>query len=45
MEEAISKKRKKNFWRSFYNFLCYGGFMLIIFLGFGIFVLISVLTK
>jgi len=45
MEEAITKKKKKSFWSSFYNFLACGGFMLVLFLFVGIVVLISVLTK
>jgi hypothetical protein len=38
-------KGKRTFWRSFLNFLLYGGFLVIVFVIIGIAVLIAVLTK
>ena len=39
------KKGKQKWGSRIVNFLAYGGFMLVIFLGVGIFIAISILTK
>ena len=46
MEPGIEEKKEKRSWGSkFFNFLMYGGFLLIIFVIAGIIILITVLWK
>jgi hypothetical protein len=46
-QESVEKgeEKKKGFWAKFYNFLAYGGIMIIVVGGLGIFILISILMK
>jgi hypothetical protein len=45
MEAAEEKKEQRGFWSKFFNFLAYGGFLLVLVFVVGIVVLISVLTS
>jgi hypothetical protein len=40
-----AEEKKKGFWGKFYNFLAMGGIMVLLIVGVGIFILISILTK
>jgi hypothetical protein len=44
MEAVDEKKGKRSFWKSFYNFLAYGGFLIVLFAIVGIVLLVSILT-
>jgi hypothetical protein len=46
-QESVEKgeEKKKGLWGKFYNFLAYGGIMIIVIGGLGIFILISILMK
>jgi hypothetical protein len=44
MEAVEEKKGQRSFWGKFYNFLAYGGFLVIMFFVLGIIVLVSILT-
>jgi hypothetical protein len=45
MEAAEEKKGQSSFWSKFFNFLAYGGFLLVLIFVVGIVVLVSVLTQ
>jgi len=45
MEAANEKKVQRGFWGKFFNFLAYGGFLLILILIAGIAILVSVITS
>jgi hypothetical protein len=45
MEAVGEKKEQRSFWSKFYNFIAYGGFLLILVFIVGIVVLVSILTK
>jgi hypothetical protein len=45
MEAVEQKETKRSFWSSFYNFLAYGGFLLVLVFIVGIVVLVSILFK
>lgn len=45
MEAVEQKEVKRGFWNKFYNFLAYGGFLLVLVFIVGIVILVSVLFK
>ena len=45
MDTVEQKETKRGFWSGFFNFLAYGGFMLVIFFIVGIVILVSLLFK
>jgi len=45
MEAVDLKKEQRGFWNKFYDFLAYGGILLIVLFILGIVFLISILTK
>jgi hypothetical protein len=45
MEPVEQKETKRGFWSKFYNFLAYGGFLLVLVVIVGIAVLVSILFK
>jgi hypothetical protein len=45
MEAVEQKEKKHGFWNKFYNFLAYGGFLLILLFIVGVVVLVSILTR
>jgi hypothetical protein len=45
MEAVEQKEKKRGFWSKFYNFLAYGGFLLVLVFIVGIVIVVSILTK
>ncbi len=45
LKNSTEGKRKKGFLKSFYNFLAYGGFLLVLIVGFAIYITVALLVK
>jgi hypothetical protein len=45
MKAAEPKEKKRGFWKKFYNFLAYGGIILVLFAIVGIVIAINIIFK